>query len=290
MTSTKRATVSRMETRLSQRDEEILKAIYIYRYLTAEQTTLLFFSPTSRNYAGEYLRRLTKEKYITRFPLPAAKPGNPQLIYTLSIKGIRFLSSLGLEMYGVTRPPQEPSFQHISHSLAITDFIIAAVNMTKQHPDISLASFRPDWMLKHTPLTFQDIQVVPDAALDFRLPVEGKRVQYPLLVELDRGSEDQSQLRRKVRNLIQVVLSPSYAALFGISRVTIAFAVTTGEKRVQTVKQWIEKELIETQLTQEADLFLIGDISPCRTNPRKLFLDLFWMCPFQQDRFSLLPQ
>jgi hypothetical protein len=274
---------------VSQREEEILTAVYTYRYLTVDQVTRLFFAPTSRNYAGEYLRRLTKETYIERFGLPAARPGNPQLVHALSVKGIRLLSDLGMELYSIPRAPQAPSFQHINHTLGVNDVLIAAATITKAHPAITLAEMRPEWMFKHTPLIAEQVQVVPDGWLDFRLPVAGKRVQFPLLLELDRGSEDQVQLRRKCKNLLTAVLSPGYASLFGTPQVTIAFACTTGEKRAVMVKQWIEKELTEHHLTQEADLFFIADISRWKNDPAMLFLDPIWMCPFRQDRSPLLP-
>jgi hypothetical protein len=280
---------------LSQREEEILIAVSTYRYLHVEQVTRLFFSPSSRNYAGEYLRHLTQTGYLTRFPLPKAKPGNPLLLYSVTRKGMRYRQSLGHDLYGWTRPPQYPTYQHLSHSIAVNDVLIAAVLLTKHHSAIALADLRTEWMLKHTPLVVHQpqqpaIHVVPDAWCDFRLSVQGQTIQYPLLLELDRGSEDQSQLRRKIHNLLIAVLSDAYIQQFGTSHVTIAFATTAGAKRAASLKAWIEKELTAMQRQHEADLFLIADITDVVTTPDSLFLGPLWVCPFHTDRYSLLSQ
>ncbi len=62
----------RRVTMLSEREEEIIQAVYSYRFLTVKQVARLFFAATSTNYAGEYLKRLTDSGLLSRFPLPSS--------------------------------------------------------------------------------------------------------------------------------------------------------------------------------------------------------------------------
>jgi len=198
---------------LSARDGQIIEAVYQYHYLTVEQVTRLFFSKKSSHYASEYLKRLADNKYLFRFPRPDSTRGNKLFIYTLASKGITYLKQIGKDHEVYFRPGDTPpSFEHLQHELAVNDFLIAASLLPKCEPLITLADMRHGWQLSHTPLKVsvrgETISVVGDGFLDFRYQVGNDTYQTAVWLELDRNSEYSRQLKRKVRGLVQAIISP----------------------------------------------------------------------------------
>ena len=86
---------------LTLRDEQMLKALYDYRYMTAEDMAYLFFSPSTVPYVRRLLARLSGGKdfqthtYLYRFPMPKVGLGRPEKIFTLGVKGRDFSDSTG---------------------------------------------------------------------------------------------------------------------------------------------------------------------------------------------------
>jgi hypothetical protein len=75
---------------LTPRDEQMLKALYDYRYMTAEDMAYLQFSPHTVPYVRRLLARLSgyadfqTHTYLIRFPLPKVGLGRPENIFTLN--------------------------------------------------------------------------------------------------------------------------------------------------------------------------------------------------------------
>jgi len=137
--------MGKQEKAISEKEHAILEAIYtMYRYVTVEHITRLFFSQTSKNYAGAYLKRLADAHLLERFALPATKRGNPQLVYTVSWNGFTYLRSLDLTPYGFVRPPTQPSYFHIAHSLCLTEVLVTASLLSREEPRVVLYSAKPD--------------------------------------------------------------------------------------------------------------------------------------------------
>jgi hypothetical protein len=71
---------------LTPRDEQMLKAIYDYRYMTAEDMAYLMFSPSTVPYVRRLLARLSGGKdfqthmYLCRFPMPKVGLGRSEKI------------------------------------------------------------------------------------------------------------------------------------------------------------------------------------------------------------------
>src|SRR5690348_6848935 len=133
----------RQERMISQREEDILCAAFTYRFLVLSQITRLYFSPRSINHVGEYTKRLSDDGFLSRFPLPATTKGNHEFVYTLATKGMKHLSRMGQDTsraYPPGMPP--PSYQHIHHTLAVNDVLIAGHLLTQEHPAIQLFSLQ----------------------------------------------------------------------------------------------------------------------------------------------------
>jgi hypothetical protein len=83
---------------LSKQGEEILRAIYFYRYMTALDVSQLLYSPSSLKYVRSRLSALSgnadfkTNEYLYRFKLPSGG-GNTKRIYTLGSRGRSFFLS-----------------------------------------------------------------------------------------------------------------------------------------------------------------------------------------------------
>jgi hypothetical protein len=94
---------------LSSRDEDILRAIYTFRYMTARDVAYLLYSPTILNYVRSRLARLAggvdlaTHTYLCRFQMPTPT-GKGEKIFTLGVKGRDFLQEAGLPVDWYFRP------------------------------------------------------------------------------------------------------------------------------------------------------------------------------------------
>ncbi len=285
---------------LTQREEQILQAVYRYRYLTLLQVTRLFFSVHSRNYAGACLKRLTEEQWLTRFCLPSTQKGNHTFVYQLGKRGRKHLASLGFDLTAhpaSTTPP--PSYQHLRHSLLVNDVLIAATVLPTLEPQIELHDLQTEWLLKKSFPRFSATQidgqnkppaitVIPDGWLTFRLLVGGQKVQVSTWVEIDCGTEEQKQFQRKVHGLYTIATSALLKEALGVKEVTFAIATSAGEKRHHQLLHWCEQELRRLHATQDADLFLFTLLPRESIDPVQLFLSPVWLLPFGQGAVPLV--
>jgi hypothetical protein len=276
---------------ISEREDTILQAVYLYRYLTLEQVTRLFFARSSKNHAGAYLKHLTDMSYLCRFPLPKASRGNPSFVYAISSHGYTYLRSVGRASYGFIRQKSEPSYLHMMHTLGLNDILVTASLLPTVEPRLSLADLRPDWILKQTPLELpqgqeQGSSVIPDAVIDIRALIAGKKRRRVLWLEYDRGTEEMKQFKHKIRDLVIAATTPACTAAFGAG--IIAFATTTGEKRVNQMRLWTEAELEHMQRSDEATIFLFTHVMEGSVSA-DLFLKPVWQTLLSDDLLPLLP-
>src|SRR2546426_12673044 len=87
---------------LTPTDEDILKTISTYRYMTALDVAYSLFSPKSLTHVRSILSTLSGGKdyqersCLYRYPLPTAKAGNRERVYTLSAAGREVVESLSI--------------------------------------------------------------------------------------------------------------------------------------------------------------------------------------------------
>ena len=95
---------------LTPTDEEILRILSTYRYMTALDVAYSLFSPHSLSHVRRILAMLSggkdyqERQFLYRFPLPSAKAGNRERIYTLGAAGREVVESLGVPLIGITAP------------------------------------------------------------------------------------------------------------------------------------------------------------------------------------------
>lgn len=189
---------------LTLKDEEILKAIYTYRYVTTLDIAHLLFRPTYLPYVRKRLARLAGGKdlqentYLCRFYLPSVA-GNRERIFTLGSKGREFLQGvLGNNVDWYFQPAKFKFFSYsaILHHLLLTRFLVAAAWWCKSREDFTLLEERVSYEFSRLPpkvtIDKKPVIVIPDAWLLF----EKNNEKYAVLFELDRGNGISQEVQR----------------------------------------------------------------------------------------------
>jgi hypothetical protein len=262
---------------LTQRVEEILRAVYFYRYLTALDIAHLFFSPKSLNYVRKILCDLAggadfqTHQYLYRFQLPS--PKKSEKVYALGSRGRDFLENEAeMPVDGYFRPDRlrHLSHSHVAHHLTLTRFLVAASVWAARQPDFRLSQVRTGYELVRTPATVsltgagnkQTVKVVPDAWLLFERLTEGQaETSFPILLEIDKGTTYSQKFKQQVRSRLEFIKKGGdYSKIFGTEAVLIAYA-TTGqrpefaENRRRTLAAWTQEVLAELGKSRWASVF-----------------------------------
>jgi hypothetical protein len=244
--------------RLSQREEAILLAIAKLRYATRLDIAHL---PACSDVSESYLRKilaalaggkdLQPNQYLCRFPRPQTTPGSLEKVYALGARGREYLTTLLGERvhwwYGPAKTSNH-SFSYLLHQLTLTRLVCAAWYWSQQQSAFSLVQVRMSYELARTAPTVTldtaesqtPVTVIPDAWLCFERS-DGKK--FPVLLEIDRGTEQHEKFSAHARARIRLIVSGAYERSFGLAAVRIAYA-TTGltpeyrNSRLHTMRQW----------------------------------------------------
>jgi hypothetical protein len=149
------------------------------------------------------------------------------------------------------------SFSYLFHSLTLTRLVCAAQQWARQQTAYRLTQCALSYALAHTAptVTIQSAQeqiplrVVPDALLCFERN-DGEK--YPLIIEVDRGTEFQERFKKHVTARTQLVRSGGHKHYLGIDAVCIAY-ITPGvtsdyrASRLKSMRQWT-KEVVEAEI------------------------------------------
>src|SRR5688572_14970170 len=131
---------------LAPREEQILRTIHYYRYITAQDVLTLHFPPTLKKYNQSLLASLAgntdldTHNYLCRFTLPSLHKRSQEKVYVLGSRGRRVLQALGLPVSWYFRPHKLKflSYSYVIHNLILTRFLVACEQWTREHPTYSL--------------------------------------------------------------------------------------------------------------------------------------------------------
>jgi Replication-relaxation len=258
-------------------DATILQQFTTYPYLTAEQITRLLYSKGSAHYVSAKLKLLTQQKFLHRLERETV---NCPYVYCLGIRGIRYVQALGCDIplfHPSEHTTHKPMF--LRHTLAVNDFLIAAATLPDTNPGITINDIRHDLTLKRTPTS-----VIPDGWIDFRLH---QKTQVCIWLEMDMGTMDQKPFRKKISSLIDFSRQ-SYEQVFGTPSLTIVFATIAGERRLNNILNWTQKELTDKRSEKDADLLRFLCIPEQDMCPEQVFLSPICVRPFDTCRVALI--
>jgi hypothetical protein len=280
---------------LTPRDEEMLRAIYQFRYMTAKDMAYLLFTPRILNYVRHRLSRLAGDKdlathtYLCRFQLPKVGVGRPEQIFTLGAKGRDFVErEAGLSVDWYFRPSKlkHLGFSHLVHALLLTRVVVAASYWSRQQSQYTLTHTRLSYSLArhHT------LPVIPDAWLVLT-DQQGKT--YQILLEIDRGMEYQAKFKRHVKARLSFLESGVYTEVFGLRPVMVAY-LTTGqrpeyrESRREAMTRWTQEVLQEMKMEDWAGIFRFTSVVFDDVYHQGIFEKAIWYRPDAPHPLPLL--
>lgn len=291
---------------LSSVDHELLLVVSELHYLTAEQILRLRYSRASLTYVRSRLKRLADNDFLQRTWAVRPTPfGKPPTVYRLGRAGISYLKEAGYGIEVRYRPSEHVMHAdgYLSHALAVTEVLIAAKLLARQVPQITVQAMRHDLDLKRSPIPVSPLRngpgelqtVVPDGWIDL-VVADSTTPRHPILLEVDRGTENVASFKRKIRAMIALLKGP-YHKVFGTKFGRIAVVVDTAAfvtaeaavKRVKDLCRWAHEELKAHKQDGEASRWHFGllprgyDLSP-----RAFFLGPSWIRPGFAQPVSLL--
>ena len=114
---------------------------------------------------------------------------------------------------------------------------------------------------------------------------DGKHEKWlPVLLEIDRGTQDQAKFRERVKSRIEFIRSGAYRELFETEAVTIAYA-TTGETpeyretRRRAMCTWTREVLKKLQKEKWASVFRFNSLCLDDIYTTPLFEGRIWYRP-----------
>jgi hypothetical protein len=288
---------------LTPRDEDILKAIYQYRYMTSLDVAHLLFRPSYIPYVRGRLSRLAGGKnleensYLCRFKLPSTE-GNREHIFTLGTLGRKLLEQeMGLVVDWYFRPGNLRFFSYsaILHHLLLTRFLVAAAWWCRTQDDFALLEERTSYELARQPpqvtLANKDkqitIPVIPDSWLKFSQLEKGAHKEtIAILFELDRGMEHGQKFKQHVKARLALIRSGEYQRVFGVPGVIVSY-LTTGQTpqyrktRCRAMAAWTQEVLRELNLKNWAGIFRFTavDYDTLYKDAATLFTEPVWYRP-----------
>jgi protein involved in plasmid replication-relaxation len=281
---------------LNERDQEILKAVHFYRYMTVQDVTYLMFSETSISHVREILSRLcgkadkADNKYLYRFRLPKISEGNAERVYVLGARGREFLNNnthLFVNWYASPARMATLNYNALLHSLAVTRVLVAAAHWSKKQSIFKLVDTHISYGLAQAPNHFPDNKrmVIPDGWLLFERQDEKRG---SILLEIDRGTEYQERFKQHIASRLEFVRSGKYEEQFGVKHVTIAYVnVFEHGSRRQSMLQWTRDVLQELGRENWGSIFKFTSMGLEEIYEANLFEKAVWYSPFNKDAGSL---
>jgi hypothetical protein len=266
--------------------------LYHLHLETADQLTTLHYKPGMLKTVKKRLKLLADNEYVQADSIPTKRFKSPYY-YTLDNRGMRYFESIGFDTDAAFRPSKEvsESYLHLKLTLELNDVFIAALRLKQfSNGNCYVARRLDERSFKRQPLTYQynsaTIRLIPDGFLDIRVRRRDKPdLSLVLLLEHDRGTEQQEHFKRRIRMYKYFLGSEAYKQLLNTNSVTVAFTTFISARRVQQMREWAKAELAaEPQL---AGLFIFTEL-PAPLEPQHLLFERCWYTLSNDQPIALL--
>ncbi len=249
---------------------------------TPDQLCRLHHGMGALNGVQVRLKTLTEQGFVQRGLIPTEKGRSPYY-YTPNRRGIRYAARKGVDVQEAFRMSKEVDgqFLFVKHTVELNDMLIAAATLKRPDPNYWLEDFMHERVLKRHPYTAlwqgRSFSLIPDAFLDFRVALlSGRQLRWPILLEHDRGTEEQRQFRRRIRAYIIMLRTQGYRQWFEAKGVRVAFSTFTGFDRLKRMREWTRQELASTNDSKAmGKLFVFANFTK-PLDPRRIWLNPCW--------------
>ncbi len=265
--------------------------LYQLHMATAAQLTRLHYSPGTLKAVKKRLKVLMDNDYVRADCIPTRFFRSPYY-YTLGPAGIRYLMEVGVDVSASLRADKETNkhYLFIDHALELTDILIAALHLKLADPRFYLARFLHEREMKRVPFKVSQegtrVSLIPDAFLDVRKRRMGMSdLSMPLVVEHDRGTEEQQHFKRRVQAYGVFLQSGASKHLFGVEGISVAFTTFVSARRVAQMREWTQAAL--AGVPQLASHFLFAEL-PRPLEPHHLLFERRWFTLQHEQPIALL--
>jgi hypothetical protein len=292
------AVTSRFSMSITRSHDRILQALGRFHYLTVKQITRLLFTPGMTRDVQRWLSEFTLMRYVACEEGFSQGAGRPPLIYWLDRAGRDYVSTLGIWVPDRYRRSERGQHKRLfyEHTLALNDALISLDLLGTLHAGLWVEEIIHEQRLKREKIRVvlpdgQQRSAEPDAWVDLRVARAAQTpLRFPLVIELDRGSEEQRQFREKIRTLLALIDGP-YQAHFRTEYVTFAIIVAAPdrpERRREQLRAWAEAELRDLGRMDDGGLFFFTATPAATAAPDAMWLGPSWHVPFEPSPQPLL--
>jgi Replication-relaxation len=266
--------------------DRILRALGRLHFLTAKQLTRLLYTPSQLRDVQGYADELEEAGYVIALTGYTQSVGRPPNIYTLDRLGREYVAALGIWVPSRFRPKELRELRpaHYDHTLALNDVLISLELLSGSQPHLVIDALRHEQRLKREKVTVRlpDGRLrgaEPDAWVDLKYYRPGQKpLRQCLVIELDRGSEEQEQWREKIRILLAYSDGP-YQEVFKTKYLTFAVIAADpkdSERRRDQLMVWTDTELAHLGRMDDADLFYFTATDAVSASPATMWLAPSW--------------
>jgi hypothetical protein len=236
--------------RITERDKQIMLAMYRFRLLSAPQVEALLF-PSSKPrgkrtvcqrrlqllYHNRYLYRLKDQRIIGE--------GRPPLVYALDSRGADLIANeLGVDRADVVWKPSHKQFslQFLEHMLAVNSVRLVMTTLKRRHPLVvskwlDEAALKSAEMKGKVPFHYwgsRKIANYPDGYFCLRLTEEKKNAHF--FLEVDMGTMTNRRWQGKVRSYLHFRKTGMAKAHYDTENFRV-LAVTKTEPRLRNLQR-----------------------------------------------------
>lgn len=241
---------------------------HLYKASAEQLGRVRCYSPKSIKRIKALLHTLAEYDYVRFDKRPTADYRSPYY-YVLGNRGIDHAKSIGYTVNDSYRPTKEigQSYAHLSHTLGVNDVLISAALLKGDVPGCHLATFKLERDLAkhpfHTLWHGKTKGLIPNAFLDLRqLRRDGHERRMPVFIELDRGSEQEENIRWKAHAYATMIRTGRYREQFTINSIKVVFITFEGDKRRDQLRGWIREELHNEERSIAASFLFVTQPQP----------------------------
>jgi Replication-relaxation len=279
--------------------QQLLVELDICDYLTASQAARLLEKERSLTYIREQLRAL--ERAGLAMSLESRVITMPR-VYTPTKKGREYASLLcGTASDRRFRPAEERDKARneyfITHTLAVSDVLIASRLLAKRSPAITLTRMFTERQLRRQITVslpeptgngtthIRPMAIEPDASCDFLIQ---KAWQNFVHIEVYRNLPPvEWRFKQKIQGYVTYAISGLHEQLFQTPSLSIA-VIATSKPMTTTLKRWTEEALQESNQPEHGELFFFTSVNPAIVSPEELYLSPVWEQAFSSTKTPLL--
>jgi hypothetical protein len=286
---------------VSELKEQLIRACCRYQWMTVEDfwqwLAAVHGSPPTRNHVGKVVSGLAgggdeaPGHYLFKFALPKTTSGAATRVFVPGTASRELLRQQGGEDAFLWNNPdtmKRHSYSFVYHNLTATRLAIGAALHLREHPDYYLAETLMSYDMLRTPprLSPSDPQTPLTVIPDLWLHIIADGTEYPLWIEVDRGSESRGAFQRLLRARLLYFKSNQYEEYFGTRHVRLCYAITSSkppheDDRLNAKLRWADDVLKKEKLLAWAPVIRVTTIKyeTLYDHMPRLFTEPVWYQP-----------